>query len=152
MKKSIINFVFLCLFLFVFSSAFAESYVYVIIDHNMPLSTLSFKVNGVNAFDVRPDVQKEVLGMKIYKKALRKITFKNSQRCVVSYDTQWYGKPWHLETILNLEDGETYYLKLGAKGADGTFEEISEKEGMKFVKKAEKSKDITTNEDFVYEN
>lgn len=133
--------------IFSFSKSFAQSTVYVIFDHKMGWAELPFSVNGTQAFSLNPEVASATIAGTIYKKVLRKVTFNKPGRYVLSMENTWYGKPYHFETILNLEDNETYYIELDFTIKGGTFKEIPTAKGVKYMQKAEKDKNITINPD-----
>lgn len=133
------------------SQAKAESVVYIYFDHKMGWAELPFAINGEQAFTLTPEPANVTPAMTIYKKVMRKITFTHPSRFVLSMDNSWYGKPYHMETILDLEDGETYFVELDFTMKGGTFKEVPAEKGMKYVQKALKDKGTTVNSDFVYE-
>ena len=56
------------------------------------------------------------------------------------------------EANLNVEDGQTYYVLFNANMKNPFFAELlTEKEGLKMLKKATGNKKYTFNEDLVYE-
>lgn len=135
--------------------AFAQCTVYIYFDHVMGWPVLPFKVNGEHAFDLKPDRWTKFgtnSGTPVYQKVLRKVIFNTPDHYVISFDGVWAGKPYHVETMINLEDGETYYIEFDWKINGPTFKEVPAKQGLKFLKKAQKRKDITINPDFVYGN
>lgn len=144
--KKIVVFLF---FAFAMSSTVkAESTVYFIWDHVMGWDELPFYVNGEYAFSIVPDL-KSSSPIPLYTKAIRKVVFKKTGRYVVSFEREWFQKPYHAETILNLEDGETYFVVMDAKINGLSFGEVSQKQGDKFLKKA--GKKYVLNDDFFYD-
>lgn len=85
----------------------------------------------------------------------RKVIFQQPDSYIISVDCPKpkNGGTYQADVNLNLEDGETYYVLCNAS-LKRTFymEVIPEKEGLKFLKKAQTSKKNTFNEDFVYES
>lgn len=116
-------------------------------------SEYTVKVNGEDAFKLIPEIHKAYNNppSTIYKKVMRKVTFKNSNSYVVSLDSPLQNRVYHAELNLNLEDGETYYVLVNANLKKSFFiENLSEKDGQKLLKKALKDDKYTINEDFVY--
>lgn len=150
MMKNFIRRTFAVLFLAVAvnCSVKADCTVYFIWDHVMGWDELPFNVNGEYAFSIKPDLKSDK-GIPMYTKAMRKVIFKNPGRYVVSFERTWFNKPYHAETILNLEDNEVYYIVIDAKMSGLVFGEVPEKKGLKYVKQA--GKKYVLNEDFVYD-
>lgn len=129
----------------------AQSDVYIFWDCKMGWETVHIEVNGTQAIALNPELLKSFYALKTYKKAARKVTFPEAGRYNLSVTEEWSGKPYHAEMVLNLEDGETYYVLLNSKpGNPLYFTEMSEKDGQKFLEKARKDKNYTFNEDFTY--
>lgn len=130
------------------STAKADCTVYFIWDHVMGWAELPFKVNGEYAFSITPSL-KSSSAFNLYNKAIRKVIFKKPGRYVVSFENEWFEKPYYAETILNLENDEVYYIVMDATIKGFVFGEVPEKKGLKFLKQA--GKKYTLNEDFVYD-
>ena len=136
----------------------AQSTVYFFIDFRFWNSEYVFKVNGEKAFVLKPEKSGkryyEDFGY-IHKMCARKVIFQQPDSYIVSVDCPKpkNGGTYQADVNLNLEDGETYYVLCNAS-LKRTFymEVIPEKEGLKFLKKAQTSKKYTFNEDFVYES
>jgi len=144
---------FLLVFIAVSQNVKAESTVYFFYDILMTNSEYVVTVNGKNAFTLTPEVHKEYksIGQTVYKKVMRKVIFKKSDSYVVALDSPLQNRVYHAELNLNLEDGETYYVIINASMKHSFFiENLSEKDGEKLLKKAQKDKKYTINEDFVY--
>lgn len=126
----------------------AESTVYFFIDFRFWNSEYVFKVNGNNAFSLTT----EIGTLNLYNMAMRKVIFKNSDSYVIAVDCPSPRGTYHAEMNLNIEDGETYYVLVNST-MKRTFyiENLEEKDGLKLLKKAQKSKKYTINEDFVYD-
>ena len=83
---------------------------------------------------------------------MRTVIFKNPVSYGVGVDCSSERGTYHAELNLNLEDGETYYVVVNASMKKTFYiENLEEKAGLKLLKKAQKSKKYTINEDFVYE-
>lgn len=141
-------FVVVVLALAVNTSAKADCTVYFIWDHVMGWDELPFQVNGEYAFSITPELKSNSV-FPLYHKAIRKVVFKNPGRYVVSFERSWFEKPYHAETILNLEDNEVYYIVMDCKISGFIFGEVPEKKGLKYIKQA--GKKYTLNEDFIYD-
>ena len=130
----------------------AQSDVYIFWDCKAQLGPIPIEVNGAQAIILNPELSKSVYGYNVYKKAARKVTFPEAGRYNLSSTVEMPGIAiFHAEMVLNLEDGETYYVLLNSKtGNLFYFTEMSEKDGQKFLEKARKDKNYTFNEDFTY--
>ena len=131
----------------------SESHVYFFWDHKMGWEQIPIEINGEYSFSIIPELSNETAGIKIYNKAVRKVTFPTEGRYVVSITNTWFSKPYHAEIILNLEDGETYYVVLDCTITNPFFfKELNKKDGEKLFQKASKnSKKYTFNPDYTYE-
>lgn len=141
------------LMLAVFVEVKAESTVYFFVDFRFSNPSYPIMINGTKAFSLDPKLWSTVGGMNSYYMCARKVTFKNEGTFVISTEC-----PTPKNTILkaeinlNVEDGQTYYVLFNSN-IKKTFyaEEMSEKDGLKLLKKAQSSKKYTINDDFVYE-
>ena len=134
-------------------NAKAQRTVYFFIDFRFWHSEYVFNVNGEKGFTLNPEGKPTYKGAetKLYNMCARKITFEHPDSYVISVDCPSKGGVYHAELNLNLEDGETYYVLCNANLKKPFFmENIAEKEGLKLLKKAQKSDKYTINEDFVY--
>lgn len=152
-KKSVL--VFLLVFAAAAQSVKAESVVYFFVDFRFWNSEYQFTLNGVNAFKLVPE-GKPAAGNpsmpQLYNMVMRKVIFKNPDSYVVGVDCSSSRGTYHAEMNLNLEDGETYYVKIDSSLKRTFFiESLDENAGQKLLKKAQKSKKYTINEDFVYD-
>ena len=137
----------------VFVEVKAESTVYFFVDFRFSNPSYPIMINGTKAFSLDPKLWSTVGGMNSYYMCARKVTFKNEGTFVISTEC-----PTPKNTILkaeinlNVEDGQTYYVLFNSN-IKKTFyaEEMSEKDGLKLLKKAQSSKKYTINDDFVYE-
>lgn len=138
---------------FICQPAKAESTVYFFIDFRFWNPEYVFYVNGEKGFTLNPEGKpinknSDVL---MYNMCMRKVIFKNPDSYVISVDCDSERGTYHAELNLNLEDDETYYVILNANIKNSFYlENLSEKEGLKFLKKAQTSNKYTINEDIVY--
>lgn len=131
----------------------AQSTVYFFVDFRYDNPEFNFKVNGEDGFTLKPEVSTVVkeINMTLYKMCARKIVFENPDSYVISIDCPTKMALYHSDLNLNLEDGETYYVLCNARmGKPFYMENVTEKEGLKLLKKAQKSKKYTFNEDYIY--
>jgi len=131
----------------------AQSTVYFFVDFRFWNSEYVFKANGNEAFKLIPEGNPVVKGSDavLYNMVARKVTFTNSGSYVISVNCPTAKGDMQAELNLNLEDGETYYVLLNSTMKRALYmESIEEKEGLKLLKKAQKSKKYTFNEDFTY--
>lgn len=150
-KKIVLLVVFLCLCL---SNTFAKSIVYFFVDFRFWRNEYIVKVNGQEGFKLVSEVSKEVVpgGPAMYKMIARKVIFKEENTYVLSCDCETNHGTMTAELNLNIEDGQTYYVVFNAGMKNPFYAELlSEKDGLKLLKKAQKSKKYTFNEDLVYE-
>lgn len=135
----------------------AESYVYFFWDCRTLWSDIPVDVNGEYAFSLIPEGR--LYGTKsytttIYNKTARKVIFPTEGRYVFSstIETNAAGI-FHSDIILNLEEGETYYVLLDHKITHSFYlQELNKKQGEKLLKKYQKKSDKRTiNPDFIYE-
>lgn len=153
-KTFIGKFALICLLACSFSTqAKAESTVYFFVDFRTFIEEYPIAIDGEEAFKLTGiDTQKGLPTLPLYSMIMRKVTFKNSGSYVVSTDFTLSGKPYHGETILNLEDDETYYVIINGNIKKNFYMEmVSEKEGLKLLKKAQTSKKYHINEPFTYD-
>lgn len=131
----------------------AQSTVYFFVDFKFWNSEYVFKVNGNEAFKLIPEgkpISKYVETV-LYNMVARKVTFSKAGNYVVAVDCPSAKGDYHAETNLNLEDGETYYVLINSNMKKTMYMEVvSEKDGLKLLKKAQKSDKYTFNEDFTY--
>ena len=121
------------------SKVAAESTIYLF--QNFPyLSTWHYDVtfNG----DTISLPQTEMLnpnsnGLKKYPKAVHKCNIKNDGRLIITKEYSWYQKPYHDEIILDLVDGETYFIEY-MSGFSNNFKLLDSKKGEKLLQKAGK--------------
>lgn len=131
----------------------AQSTVYFFIDFRFWNPEYNFKVNGEDGFTLNPEGKVLTKGSDtmMYNMCARKIIFENSDSYVISVDCPSPQGTYHADLNLNLENGETYYVICNAKvGKTFYMENLTEKEGLKLLKKAQKSNKYTINEDFIY--
>lgn len=136
-------------------SAKAQSTVYFFIDFRFWNSEYVFKVNGEEGFSLTPEKKGryfEDFGY-LHNMCARKIIFQHPDSYIVSVDSpKPNGVTQHADVNLNLEDGETYYVLVNSTMKRNFYMElIPEKEGLKYLKKAQTSDKYTFNEDFIYE-
>lgn len=118
-----------------------------------------FTINGSDAFKlipkgklVDPIITKETGFTTEYSMVARKVIFKNPGSYVIGSGYTLKKKNFHAEVNLNLEDGETYYVIMNSNIKRNFYMELlDEKAGLKLLKKAQKSKKYTFNEDFIYD-
>jgi hypothetical protein len=131
----------------------AQSTVYFFVDFRFWNSEYVFNVNGNEAFKLIPEgkpISKSVPTI-MYNMVARKVTFSKAGSYVVAVDCPSAKGTYHAETNLNLEDGETYYVVINSNMKKAVYMEVvSEKDGLKLLKKAQKSDKYTFNEDFTY--
>ncbi len=140
------------LMLFSVTKSMATCTVYFFVDFRFWRSEYVVKVNGVDGFKLVPEVSKVIGETPMYKMVARKVIFNKEDTYVISCDCATNHGTMTAELNLNLEDGETYYVLFNAGMKNPFYAELlSEKDGMKYLKKAQKSKHYTINEDFVYE-
>jgi hypothetical protein len=131
----------------------AQSTVYFFVDFRFWNSEYDFKANGNEAFKLIPEGKPVVKGSDVimYNMVARKVTFTNPGSYVIAVDCPSAKGNLHAELNLNLEDGETYYVLLNSSMKRALYmESVEEKEGLKLLKKAQKSNKYTINEDFTY--
>ncbi len=150
-----VAFVFVLMFMAAAQTAKAESTVYFFVDFRFWNSEYIFTLNGEKAFSLVPEgkaVSSAPSAPIMYNMVMRKVIFKNPDSYVVGVDCSSARGTYHAELNLNLEDGETYYVVVNASMKKTFYiENLEEKAGLKLLKKAQKSKKYTINEDFVYE-
>lgn len=139
-------------------SAKAQSAVYFFVDFRFWNSEYVFKVNGEDGFVLKPEKSSnryfEDFGY-MYNMCARKVIFQHPDSYVISVECPKpnNGGTYQADVNLNLEDDETYYVLCNATMKRNFYMEvIPEKEGLKYLKKAQTSSKYTFNEDFVYEN
>lgn len=135
------------------NEAKADSTVYFFVDFRFWNSEYVFTLNGKKAFSLTPEGGTAgSTSAPLYNMVMRKVVFKHSDSYVVAVDCPSGRGTYHAEMNLNLEDGETYYVVVNSS-LKRTFyiESLDEKDGQKLLKKAQKSKKYTINEDFIYE-
>lgn len=131
----------------------AQSTVYFFIDFRFWNSEYVFNVNGEKGFTLNPEGEQLFKGSDtmMYNMCVRKVIFEHPDSYVISVDCPAKAGLYHAELNLNLEDGEAYYVLCNASLKMPFYmESVTEKEGLKLLKKAQKSKKYTVNEDFVY--
>lgn len=131
----------------------AQSTVYFFVDFRFWNSEYDFKANGNDAFKLIPEGKpiNKVSDVIMYNMVARKITFTNPGSYVITVDCPTAKADLHAELNLNLEDGETYYVLVNSTMKRALYmENVDEKEGLKLLKKAQKSDKYTFNEDFTY--
>ena len=129
----------------------AQSTVYFFFDLRLMNSSYTFQVNGENAFVLTGEAC-EGLYKGLYNMMARKVIFKHPDNYLISTDMPFRGMNYHADVHLNLEDGETYYVLCNGNFKRSFYmEEVSTKEGKKLLKKAQKKKKYTFNEDFIYD-
>lgn len=136
------------------TAAYADVTVYFFHDHKLNVREMPFAIDGEQAFTLCGEVLGGILASAenpFYKQSMRKVIFKKPGRHVITVDLLWQGTtPYHGETILNLEDNETYYIVLDWVPKGIKLGEVPAKKGMGLVKKAEKGK-FTINPDVIYD-
>ena len=135
------------------NSAKAQSTVYFFVDFRFWNSEYDFKANGNDAFKLIPEGKliNKASDVMMYNMVARKITFTNPGSYVITVDCPTAKADLHAELNLNLEDGETYYVLVNSTMKRALYmENVDEKEGLKLLKKAQKSDKYTFNEDFTY--
>lgn len=155
MKKFLIRFLFAVVALTGSSSlqAQAESTVYFFLDFMNFIPEYMVKINGEDGFTLTPKGISLSKGAEpvLYNMCARKIIFEKSDSYVLSIDCATPKTVYHADLNLNLEDGETYYVLCnGRVGKAFYMEVVPEEKGLKLLKKAQKSKKYTINEDYVY--
>ncbi len=129
----------------------AESTVYFFVDFRFWRSEYVVKVNGKKGFELLPEVNKVIGETPMYNMVARKVVFKKDDTYVISCDCDTNHGTMTAELNLNLEDGETYYVVFNAGMKNPFYAELlTEKAGLKLLKKAQKSKKYTINKDLVY--
>lgn len=132
----------------------ADSTVYFFVDFRYYNKEYQFNVNGQPGFSLLPEGKllcKECTQY-MYNMVARKVIFKKADSYVISTDCPTPSIDYHVEMNLNIEDGETYYVILNASLKKSMYLELlSEKDGLKLLKKAQTSSKYTFNEDYVYE-
>lgn len=135
-----------------FAKNFAESTVYFFVDFRFTTSEYVVKVNGQEGFKLVPEISKQLPGMTLYTMVARKVIFPQEDTYVLTCDIMTGHGMMTAEANLNVEDGQTYYVLFNANMKNPFFAELlTEKEGMKMLKKATGNKKYTFNEDLVYE-
>lgn len=135
----------------------AQSTVYFFIDFRFWNAEYVFKVNGEEGFSLIPEKKGryfEDFGY-LHNMCARKVIFQHPDSYIVSVDCPKpnNGGTYQADVNLNLEDGETYYVLCNSTMKRNFYMEVvPEKEGLKYLKKAQTSDKYTFNEDFVYEN
>ena len=141
------------LFLGATQTAKADSDVYFFVDFRYLAPEFVISLNGEPAFTLNPEVDKhyEATGMTLYKMVARKVTFKNEGTYVLEMVCHTGKGDMKAELNLNIEDGQTYYVNINSVPKKPLYAEVlSEKEGLKKMKKSE-GKQYTINEPIVYE-
>lgn len=131
----------------------AESTVYFFVDFRFTVPSYPFTVNGKQAFSLDAKFVSQAAGINMYSMIARKVVFKNEGTYVISTECKNINNVQYKADInLTVEDGETYYVLINSNMKKTFYaEEVSEKEGLKLLKKAQGSKKYTINEDYVYE-
>lgn len=132
----------------------AESTVYFFVDFRLYSKEYMFKINGENAFTLKGEASRLPGPPTLYNMMMRKVVFKKADTYVVATDcpTPTNKGTYHAELNLNLEDGETYYVLVNTTMKRTFYMELlQEKDGVKLLKKAQKSKKYTINEPFTYD-
>lgn len=135
-------------------SAKAQSTVYFFVDFRFWNSEYAFKANGNEAFKLVPEGKpvSKYSDVIMYNMVARKVTFTNPGSYVIAVDCPTPKGDLHAELNLNLEDGETYYVLVNSSMKRSFYmESLEEKEGLKILKKAQKSDKYTFNADFTYD-
>lgn len=143
----------LCIFIFGVGIQYAKAQatVYFFLNQPMPISEYPFEVNGSYAFSLEPYARIEYSdGITIYSRVFRKVIFKETGKYTIATNFTWREAPYHIERILNLEDGETYYVLLKCNAKGYRFELITEKEGLKLLEKAKTNVKYVQNPDYIY--
>ena len=134
-----------------FAQALAKSTVYFFVDFQFWKNEYVVKVNGQEGFKLIPEVSKDVAGRKLYSMVARKVVFNEDDTYVLSCNCETNHGTMIAEINLNLEDGKTYYVIFNASMKNPFFAELlNEKEGEKILKKAQKNKKYTINEDIIF--
>lgn len=136
-----------------FCNVSAQSTVYFFVDFRFWNGEYVFMANGNKAFSLIPEgkpVNKDSETL-FYNMVARKVTFTNSGSYVMAVDCPSPRGILHAELNLNLEDGETYYVLINSTLKRNFYmENLEEKDGLKLLKKAQKSNKYTINDDFIY--
>lgn len=142
----------LVLFMSSFQAVKAESVVYFFVDFRFWNSEYNFQVNGKKAFSLIPEGKPIVEGGAImYNMVMRKVTFKQSDSYIISVDCPSNHGTYHADLNLHLDDGETYYVVVNATlKSNFLMTTLDEKKGLKLLKKAQKNKKYTINDDYIY--
>ena len=129
----------------------ADSTVYFFVDFRFWQSEYVVKVNGKKGFKLQPEVSQMIGETPMYKMVARKVVFPKEDTYVISCDCNTNHGTMTAEINLNLEDGETYYVVFNAGMKNPFYAELlTEKDGLKLLKKAQKNKKYSFNKDVVY--
>ena len=129
----------------------ADSTVYFFVDFRFWQSEYVVKVNGKKGFKLQPEVSQMIGETPMYKMVARKVVFPKEDTYVISCDCNTNHGTMTAEINLNLEDGETYYVVFNAGMKNPFYAELlTEKDGLKLLKKAQKNKRYSFNKDVVY--
>lgn len=150
MKRTAVVLLFVCA---CFAKALADSTVYFFVDFRFWKSEYVVKVNGEEGFKLVSEASKQITeDTALYKMVARKVTFLKEDTYVLSCDCETNHGTMTAEVNLNLEDGQTYYVVFNAALKNPFYAELlTEKEGLKLLKKATGNKKYVFNEDLVYE-
>lgn len=150
-KRVFLLTLFTCLFA---TKSLADCTVYFFVDFRFSHKEYMVKVNGRNAFKLEAEKENYAFGAKVeglYKMVARKVIFKKADTYVISCDCATNHGTMTAELNLNLEDGETYYVVFNAGMKNPFYAELlTEKKGLKLLKKAQTNKKYTINKDIVY--
>lgn len=118
--------------------SYAQSTVYLISSHDQTAPSMTISVNGGvdGMIKMESPFHKATIGgyLKWYKKMIRKCTFIQEGKVVLSYGVEMgSGKRIFQEITLNLKDGETYYVEVWGK--KWVMKEINKKDYDKLTKK-----------------
>lgn len=129
----------------------ADSDVYFFIDFWH--SSYPIVINGQEAFTLNPEERTQIPGgAAVYNMYARKVIFKHPGSYVISVECPTAKGLDKAEQNLTIEDGETYYILFNSNIKKSFYsEELTQVAGEKLLKKAQKSKKYTINEDIVYE-
>ena len=129
----------------------AQSTVYFFFDMRLKNPSYTFQVNGEDAFVLTGEACEGTLEG-FYNMMARKVIFQHPDNYLISTDMPFRGMNYHADVHLSLEDGETYYVLCNGNFKRNFYmEEVSAKEGKKLLKKAQKKKKYTFDEDFIYD-
>lgn len=141
-------------------SAMAESHVYLIFDvkatyKEQGKETVNLCING-DSYPFKLGFNKTMNTPSsgtfyFYKQTMQEIVFEKEGRYNISIDFLLMDTPYHAEMVLNVEDGENYYVETAATMKTVSLTEMPTDKGAKRLEKIKKDKNFSICTPFTYE-